>query len=279
MLVPAERLARANALLTSSQLLNATLFGTFAGAALFAAGPAVPFVADTLLFAGAALLIAGLRGSFAVTGRPSATVRRDVAEGLSWLVRNRLLWTIALLSAVVNLTLAAAESVLVLYMRDRDAGGFGFAAMLGILAVGGVLGSVVAGSRRAAAAPRRLLAVAALLQGAALIVAGVSGSAAPAAFAAVGFASALWNVTTATLRQTLVPMELLGRVNSSYRLIIFSAMPAGAALGGVLTRWHGPAVVFVVAGAVLTSAALVALPALRAAAANDSATKSYVGNR
>ena len=44
----------------------------------------------------------------------------------------------------------------------------------------------------------------------------------------------LWNVITVSLRQTIIPPHLLGRVNSVYRFFAWGMMPIGAAFGGVL---------------------------------------------
>jgi MFS family permease len=46
--------------------------------------------------------------------------------------------------------------------------------------------------------------------------------------------SILWNVITVSLRQTIIPPRLLGRVNSVYRFFAWGMMPVGAALGGVI---------------------------------------------
>ena len=44
----------------------------------------------------------------------------------------------------------------------------------------------------------------------------------------------VWNVITVSLRQTIIPDHLLGRVNSVYRFFAWGMMPIGAAIGGVL---------------------------------------------
>lgn len=44
----------------------------------------------------------------------------------------------------------------------------------------------------------------------------------------------LWNVITVSLRQTIIPPHLLGRVNSVYRFFAWGMMPVGAAVGGIL---------------------------------------------
>ena len=42
----------------------------------------------------------------------------------------------------------------------------------------------------------------------------------------------LWNVITVSLRQTIIPDRLLGRVNSVYRFFAWGMMPIGLAVGG-----------------------------------------------
>jgi MFS family permease len=44
----------------------------------------------------------------------------------------------------------------------------------------------------------------------------------------------LWNVVTVSLRQTIIPDHLLGRVNSVYRFFGWGMMPIGALVGGLV---------------------------------------------
>ncbi|HEY3722712.1 MAG TPA: hypothetical protein VGN59_05030 [Acidimicrobiia bacterium] len=57
-----------------------------------------------------------------------------------------------------------------------------------------------------------------------------------------------WSVVTVSLRQAIVPDELLGRVNGAYRLVGLGTMPIGALLGGVLARTFGLRAPFIVGG-------------------------------
>jgi hypothetical protein len=45
----------------------------------------------------------------------------------------------------------------------------------------------------------------------------------------------MWNIVTVTPRQRIVPNEMLGRVNSAYRMIGWGLMPVGAVAGGLTT--------------------------------------------
>jgi MFS family permease len=62
-------------------------------------------------------------------------------------------------------------------------------------------------------------------------------------FVASSFLAVVWNVITVSLRQAIIPNELLGRVNSVYRLLAWGVMPIGIALGGAIVSrteaWSG----------------------------------------
>ena len=44
----------------------------------------------------------------------------------------------------------------------------------------------------------------------------------------------MWNVNTITMRQALTPMRVLARMNATYRMLLFGALPVGAMIGGLL---------------------------------------------
>ncbi len=55
-----------------------------------------------------------------------------------------------------------------------------------------------------------------------------------AMFAITSYVGVLWNVITVSLRQTIIPDRLLGRVNSVYRFFAWGMMPIGGIVGGLL---------------------------------------------
>ena len=69
----------------------------------------------------------------------------------------------------------------------------------------------------------------------------------------------LWNVITVSLRQTIIPDHLLGRVNSVYRFFAWGSIPIASFLGGALV---------LVADATMSREAALRLPWLVAAALN-----------
>jgi len=75
-----------------------------------------------------------------------------------------------------------------------------------------------------------------------------------AAFLIGGLANALWNVVAVSLRQLITPDRILGRINSSYRLVAWGTRPLGAAVGGLLGELLGLRAVFAIAAALILAA-------------------------
>lgn len=74
---------------------------------------------------------------------------------------------------------------------------------------------------------------------------------AAAALVVNGFGVLVWNVVTVSLRQTLIPDHLLGRVGSAYQVIGLGTQPVGAVLAGLLAHAAGVRAVFAASAALL----------------------------
>jgi hypothetical protein len=81
-------------------------------------------------------------------------------------------------------------------------------------------------------------------------------------FTVNGYSVTMWNVVTVSLRQQVVPGELLGRVNSVYRMIGWGLFPVGAMAGGFAAQEFGLRAPYTLGGMVAAVAAVAALPAL-----------------
>jgi len=80
--------------------------------------------------------------------------------------------------------------------------------------------------------------------------------------AANGFVVTMWNVVTVSLRQRIVPAELLGRVNSVYRMLGWGLMPLGAVAGGFVAHAAGLWAPYLIGGFLSMLALAPALPVL-----------------
>jgi MFS family permease len=62
-----------------------------------------------------------------------------------------------------------------------------------------------------------------------------------------GFCAVLYNIGTVTLRQVVTPNRLLARMNGTYRMVLFGAVPLGALAGGALGSVAGLRAAMVIA--------------------------------
>ena len=171
--------------------------------------------------------------------------------------------TLAVAVGLINLCTAAAFTVLVLYLQERAGiGSIGYSLILIAAGTGGVLGNIVAETFSNRLPSKRVLPGAIALTALGLLTIGSSTTpiVIGIAFVVIGLAGAIWNVQTVSLRQRIIPSELLGRINSVYRLVAYGTLPIGAIGGGVLARLGGLSAPFLAGGAVLiVTATLLAL--------------------
>jgi MFS family permease len=263
-LVPAPLLPRANGTQYTVTTIGQQFLGPPAGSLLFAVAVALPFGLDAGSFALSAALLATLprRPRRPVEHPP---IRTSIAVGLRWLAAHRLLRTLALLLgantfcfqlAGVSLVLLATQ---VLHLSAR-----GYGLLLAGAAVGSMLGGLV--NARIVARIGQLPALLLALGANVLVFAGIGMSPDAIVLGALlglnGFLTTLWNIVTVSLRQQVVPAELLGRVNSVYRLLGWGLMPLGAVTGGLLAHRFGLRAPYPIAGVLRGVALIAALPAL-----------------
>ena len=275
MLVGGPELPKANSWLLSAQVVAGQFVGLPLGAALYAVSAGLPFAVDAVSFAVSVLLVARLPGHFRAdrTHAEPTTLRQDVREGLGWLWHAPVLRLLAALLALSNLAWGVAESVLVLLALDRlHVGQFGYSLLLLTFGVGALVGSAITPALQRRVGTAGLIRVSALLTSAGLLVPGVTLSVVPIGigFAVAGAGAMMWDITTITLRQDLVPARLLGRVIAAYRLVGVGTIPFGVVLGGQLAHLFGLQVPYLAAGAlagVILVVSLLRLPGARVTAA------------
>jgi MFS family permease len=269
-LVPPELLPKANGSQQISLTVGESFLGPPAGSLLFAAAAALPFGLDAASFAGSAALLARLpKRQQAARDPASPGIKAQIAEGLRWLVRHRLLRVVAVLLGVFNFANQMGQAILVLLATvTLHVSTAGYGLLLASSAVGSVIGGLVN-----PVLTRRLGMLASLIIGGAVIAAVFVGVglapnpiAAAVLLAAQGFAVTMWNIVTVSLRQQIVPSALLGRVNSVYRMLGWGLMPVGALAGGFVGHAAGLRAPYIVAGIVCGLALLVSTPFLFAAA-------------
>lgn len=270
-LVPAPLFEKANSWTQVPMMVATNLVGPPLGALLFTVNHGAPFLLDTVSFAVAAVLVALLarrRTAASPAAGPTAQARpmRMLKDGLSYLAGHRTLRTLAVAVGMINAVTGGVVAVLVLYVtRSLDLPAQAYGWLVAVFAVGGLIGSLLAApiTTRLGA---RACTIGSLLSFAVVVIALGAVPRLPVVvpvLALAGVSSVVWNVVTISYRQRVVPRDLLGRVTSSYRMIAFLGMPAGAVGAGLLTHAIGPAPTYLVGGLVLLLAGLCVIPLLR----------------
>ena len=245
-------LERANGwLYGTAVLMNGVLAAPLAGF-LFALAAGAPFGAAAAAMVVGALLLAALPGTYRAArppreagssgSGPVRTVLGEVGEAFAWLVRQRVLRTMALLIGLLNLTFTAALALLVLVAQQRlGLGPVGYGVLVSCMAVGGIAGAAAGDRVIAWATPTWTVRIGLLVEAGMHLALAWSTSAVVVAVALVAFGvhGSLWGIVGTTLRQRLTPPEMLGRVGSATLFISAGGNCVGALLGGLLAQAAG----------------------------------------
>jgi MFS family permease len=191
--------------------------------------------------------------------RPS--VRRSIAEGFHAVYGTPLLRALLTQSALLNIGFGAISTVFTVYgLRVLHLSPLRLGVAVGALAVGALAGSLGASRVQDLLGFGRTLTVAILgvcLSPLLLLIpSGGSGLAMVALIAGWlghGCGISIWNVNTITMRQALTPMHVLARMNATYRMLLFGALPLGAMAGGLLGSAFGLRHAMVISALLLTT--------------------------
>jgi MFS family permease len=238
-LVDKGQLEKANGRMWSAEGVANQFAGPPLGSLLLAVAFSLPFFLDAASFFVAAALVFLIPGTFRADGhetRETKPWREELAEGFRWLWGHSLLRPMAIILGIMNAATMIFGATFVLFAQEVLGVGPLIFSVIGFGgAIGGVVGGVVA-----AQVTRRLGAgtcLALTLSGTAVVSAlmGLSSHWAPVLvlFAVMTLLGIVWNVITVSLRQSIIPSHLLGRVNSVYRFFAWGMMPIGAAIGGL----------------------------------------------
>lgn len=246
-LVPRDLLARANGRL---ELARSAAFAggpALAGALVAWAGAPAAFVLAVLL-SGSAV---GLLWRLVEPQRAAAPARHpllEIKDGGQFVWGQPFLRPMLLTGVAWNISWFVLQAAYVPYaVRVLGLGAQAIGITLGAYGAGMVVGALLA-SRVVAAIPfgravqlgPAVSVLAAAVMAATLFV--PSGVLAATAFFLFGAGPMVWTITSTTLRQSVTPHAMLGRVSSVFLAANTGARPIGAALGGLVgAAWGEPA--------------------------------------
>jgi MFS family permease len=258
-LVGRENLGRANGYMEATLSVPFIIGPAIAGVLVAAIGPAPTLAIDAASFVvSAASLILVHRPLRAERPAGMPHILTDIRQGLAFVWRRLVLRMIIGYWGVLQVATAALIPTLAYYITiDRSLGPEIFGFVGSAWSVGYLLGSLTAGRLD----PRRmglLMLVGGTAIGAAVVAIALAAN--PLLFlvagVVIGGALAIVLVSYATLRASVTPDELLGRVGSTARTVSLGLMPLGLLAGGAVIDATSGAGALVAMGGVAILASL-----------------------
>ena len=242
-LVDSAELVSANGRIQASFAAASVLGPLAAGALLVFVPVEAVLLIDAVSFVASAVMLSLIARPFnAPITKRATSIRQDVVEGLRYVLSHPVLRNISLMMALINMVGATVFAQLVLFakqaLRAEDS-------EVGLLFAAGGAGVVVLSL---AAGPLRKrwsfgnVALGALMLSGLLTVGFAYTDSLWVAIVLWAFVSGLgilFNINTGSLRQAIVPNQMLGRVISIAMVLAWSANPIGALAGGLLIERTG----------------------------------------
>lgn len=211
--------------------------------------------APVALLADATSFLMSVTGLLLIRGREPVRAAADAGENLAARIRHglRITYRNPFLRALVGVAACYNffdEWILTLFLlyavHDLGLGAGGIGLIFAVGAVGATIGSILTGPASRRLGLGRALLASVALESVVLLALPLTPAhhmltmpVVAAAFALNGFGVALSSVAAVSIRQSVTPDHLLGRMTASYRSISYGAVPLGAAIGGLVGELVG----------------------------------------
>ncbi|HYI65766.1 MAG TPA: MFS transporter [Candidatus Limnocylindrales bacterium] len=252
-----DRLVTANGRLFAAETIMNSFVGPPVGGLLVAIAVPLALAGAAAGYALAAVGLLLLSGSFrAERTAPRRRLAVEIGEGIAYLARHRLLLTLSTMVALGRLGSAPFFALLALYAVAPGPMGLSepaYGLLLVTFGVGSVVGSALTGRAVALLGRPGVLTLATILFGLGILVPALTSEPllVGAGFFVAGVAVMAWNVTNVSLRQSLLPQQLMGRVHATHRFMANGAGLLGAATAGAVGQAFGLRAAFAIGAAIV----------------------------
>jgi MFS family permease len=265
-IVPANQLVPANARLETVYETAQELIGRGIGGLVFTVAKFLPFLGEAIGYLASGLLLPAAIPDTEPT-KNGTSFLADLRDGLRWFGHNRLIRLLSAIVAQLAFCQAVVLGILVLYAtQDLHLSKAGYGLMLGVSAIGNLLGAAIANRlhSRVGAGWSIILAGAVAALTYPILAATHSAVQAGAALTIEAAAITVGIVASLSLRQSVVPQEMQGRVASAHMTVVMAAFPLGSLAGGLLGGAIGIRPTFLLAGCLQFVVVAITSPALLA---------------
>lgn len=239
--VAKENLESANGKLWSAEYVMNSFVGPPIASFLLGVAVYLPFFIHSSTF----FIAAGLISLIVTIPKPASEVeaktkvnfRAEIKEGFSWLWSHSLLRPMAIILGTLNLVGSITAATFILFAQEiLETSVFEFAILGTAGAIGGTLGGILGPkiSKKLGSGPSLYLTLLSMPIMSLIIGLTSNWYIAWVMIAGTTIFAVLWNVITVSLRQSIIPTHLLGRVNSVYRFFAWGSMPIGTLIGGAI---------------------------------------------
>ncbi len=240
-LVNQDDLVTANGRIQASYSAAQVMGPLLAGLLVTVMPLAMLMLIDALSFLVSSFSLALIRASFNVgEKRAPSSIRRDVIEGLRYVLGHPVLRNISLMMAMVNFVGTTTYAQIILFAKHQlQAGDAQISLLYSASSIGVVVLSLSAGLLRKRWSFSTVALGALMTEGLLVIVFSQMHwywLALPL-WALIGGLGILFNINTSSLRQAIVPNQMLGRVISIASVLAWSAIPLGSIAGGYAITW------------------------------------------
>jgi Na+/melibiose symporter-like transporter len=243
--VPKQLLPTANSRIEAGELILQNFLAAPLTSLLFGIAVLIPLGANIGFYTLAVILalllpkVASGKQFTDVGDAPRPKWYTQFVDGYRFIMANRMFRTLWFFTTFIGLCFSAATAGIVLFVIKHEGlppSLYGTFLLSG--ALGGILGSIAAAPLKRRLGGGLTMALANVSACAALLVIGAIPSiwAAAAGFLFSSFSVLVWNILIMSLRQSIVPGRMLGRVHGTWRTLLWGTMPIGSVIGGLLGR-------------------------------------------
>jgi len=284
-LVKRSELLDANSKLETSRASSQVAGPSIAGLAVDAVGAPLAIFANSLSFLGSAFFLFRVKKQESIAkDQNQKSTLQEIREGLDIVFSNKMLRGIAGCTATANLFGSMSYAILMLFMESSlGLSPSWIGAIFAIGALGAVLGALISSRIVSSLGLGKTIVVSAALSSipTMLMVLAFPENAIfvliPIWFA-TGLLSVVYNVNQVSLRQSITPDNLQGKMNATMRFLVWGVFPIGGFIGGVLGDTLGLRTTILISGiGMLTSVFWVLLSPVKGVASipEDTAESSY----
>ena len=268
-----EQLERGNSRISIGATMVGELVGSPLSGILYALAIFLPFLSGTLGILLAVVLVAIIPGSYKAikaldengSELPNKSLWSDMRFGISYLLNDKVLLKLVLLTTSIGFFFSASGSTMVLFMLDVlhvPFALFGFVFLAG--ALGNIIGSFLAPKLSERFGRMNIMALAIFLSGALTVLSGLSPNVWVWIVLSVfiGISISQWNILLMSTYHQIIPNELFGKIHGTRRTLVWGLMPIGSLLGGLfaLIDLRAP---MIICGAIGAMIALLGAPFIR----------------